>query len=330
LSELKSFDPDAILVQYTPYLYSKKGGVFNLMLPGFLQKVRKTLSAPVGLVAHELHYPINMSPNGILRGFPQLVCLVRLVAAVDHVFFTGEKSRLRLTRFFPEKAKHLHWVAVGGNIEPGFGGKRAAEVQGAASTNSGQRVLLHFGSAHIGHQISLALTALERAKRELHAENLQLVFIGVTQKHVDDALRKFKLTSLRDSVRGLGYLDSAEVSHWFAKAELVLAPLLDGMSTRRSSVMSALAHGRPVVTTFGESTDPSIPWQAFCSLVRAGDHEGFAKAVVGLLRDREKAKSIGLAAERYYAENFDWRVLVKKILSSLTAENLVVDSKNSA
>src|SRR5690606_28314882 len=52
--------------------------------------------------------------------------------------------------------------------------------------------------------------------------------------------------------------DAAEVSDQMTSASAALAPIVDGVSTRRTSVAAALAHGLPVVGTDGPCTTDAL------------------------------------------------------------------------
>src|SRR5207244_8988104 len=56
-------------------------------------------------------------------------------------------------------------------------------------------------------------------------------------------------------VRATGALSTEDISRHVSACDVMLQPYQDGVSGRRTSVMTALAHGVPIVTTQGKATE---------------------------------------------------------------------------
>jgi glycosyltransferase involved in cell wall biosynthesis len=82
--------------------------------------------------------------------------------------------------------------------------------------------------------------------------------------------------------------------------------------------MAALAHGRPVVSLDGCSTD-SVLASAKDALVLTpvGDRPEFARAVMTLAADPARRQAIGEAGRRLYEQHFDWPVIARTVASLL-------------
>jgi glycosyltransferase involved in cell wall biosynthesis len=207
--------------------------------------------------------------------------------------------------------KRLGWTGVGATILP-LNAEPATEADTHAESS---RILLQFGSAHASRLMDYSFATLQ-ALRDAGQPH-ELVFVGMTEEQVGKALKDTGFERLRGSVRGLGYRDDAEVSRWMRKSEIVLAPFIDGVSARRTSVISALAHGCAVATTAGVHTDPSVPWGRICSLASSGDREGFVKQAIALAASAENRRSLGDRARRYYETAFSWPVLARNLVRFL-------------
>jgi glycosyltransferase involved in cell wall biosynthesis len=129
-----------------------------------------------------------------------------------------------------------------------------------------------------------------------------------------------KASGLLDSVRILqpGRLPDGELASWLSAADLFLAPFVDGVSTRRGSMMAALQHAVPVVGTTGRLTD-TVLTQATNALllVPVGRPDLFAEAVVELASAREEAARLGSSGRKLYESSFDWPVLARRLLHEL-------------
>jgi glycosyltransferase involved in cell wall biosynthesis len=129
-----------------------------------------------------------------------------------------------------------------------------------------------------------------------------------------------KAHGLADSVRihQPGRLPDDELASWLSAADLFVAPFVDGVSTRRGSVMAALQHGLPVVGTIGSLTDAVLARATDALLlVPVNRPDLFAEAVVQLAGAREDAGRLGAAGRELYESSFDWPVVAQRLLDEL-------------
>ena len=101
----------------------------------------------------------------------------------------------------------------------------------------------------------------------------------------------------RAGVRIVGFRD--DLASLFAEVRLVLSPLYSGGGFRMK-VLSALAHGVPVVTNALGARGAAAPAPA--KLV-AETHEGLAEAAASLLLDEARCIEAGALAHRWASEN---------------------------
>jgi glycosyltransferase involved in cell wall biosynthesis len=86
---------------------------------------------------------------------------------------------------------------------------------------------------------------------------------------------------------------------------LLIQPYPDGATTRRTSLMVGLSHGKPILTTTSSVTEPLWEQGAAVGLTPAGDAEAFVKLLRDLLRDPGECARMSLAARKLYQERFD-------------------------
>jgi glycosyltransferase involved in cell wall biosynthesis len=121
-------------------------------------------------------------------------------------------------------------------------------------------------------------------------------------------------------VRDPGRLEADELSVHLWASDLVLLPFTDGVSTRRGTLMAALAHGRPVLGLRGCHTDAVLAEAPDAvALTPAGDRHAFSCAAVELAGDPGRLRATGDAGRRLYESRFDWPVLAQSVASVLRA-----------
>jgi glycosyltransferase involved in cell wall biosynthesis len=102
-----------------------------------------------------------------------------------------------------------------------------------------------------------------------------------------------------------GELSTEKISSHIAACDLLIQPFPDGVSTRRTTVMAALSHGKPVITTHGVLTEAFWKESGAIALAPAEDVTAFTGLLRQLQNDASKRSSLGRAAKSLYIERFD-------------------------
>jgi glycosyltransferase involved in cell wall biosynthesis len=121
--------------------------------------------------------------------------------------------------------------------------------------------------------------------------------------------------SLAARVHATGVLTHRELSAHLAACDLVVLPFIDGVSTRRTSAMAALAHGRALLTTRGRLTEPLWAECGAVEMVGAADAEALAERAACLLADSSARERLGASARTLYRERFDASRTIAALLS---------------
>jgi glycosyltransferase involved in cell wall biosynthesis len=127
------------------------------------------------------------------------------------------------------------------------------------------------------------------------------------------------LPSLDSDVRihSPGRQPADALARQLASADLFLAPFVDGVSTRRTSVMAALQHAIPVVGTYGSTTDDLLRRTDALSLVPAESADRFAEAAVELALDSDRRRALGSDGRRLYEQCLDWPIIARSLVETL-------------
>lgn len=290
------------IIQYTPQLFNS-----------FLEclKIFQKAKGPVWINFHELYFPPSLSLHGLLIGIPHWIRFVALLHLADQVVFSTSEFYLRWTKRLPYLKGKMHWIPVGSNIPV------VSKVD--SSSEDAEYRLFHFGGAHPTHLYDYIFEAFLAVLNLENGSRYRLILAGVSQEALKDILNNYPSLMNHPQISYLGYLSAEEVSLSIQNADLVLAPFMDGVSTRRGSLMAALSHGKRVITTVVAGDDSSdIPWADFLETVElSGDAKlKFSRKVVQLVNESKvQRKVFELKAVEAFQKLFSWDVIAKKFLS---------------
>lgn len=212
--------------------------------------------ASVAVTFHDLRVPYVFPKAGPLRWRANL----ELARHSDAVIVTNAEDRLRLSAA-PEFTPRLHEIPIGANVLPDLPASYDRAAQRARySVGPDDLLLCYFGFLNE----SKGGEELMDAAAHLVADGLpaHLLMIGghvgasdaTNAAYLDHVRQRVAELGLRQRVHWTGFVGADEVSAAFAAADIAVLPYRDGVSFRRGSLMAALAHGMPIV-----STTPAVP-----------------------------------------------------------------------
>jgi glycosyltransferase involved in cell wall biosynthesis len=164
----------------------------------------------------------------------------------------------------------------------------------------GALIVGHFGTFgdHVGRElmriVPLILNAVPSARVVCIGRGGEAFVAAVARE--DPALGK--------RVSATGMLSRSDLSAALRACDLVVQPFPDGVTTRRTTVMAALANGVAVVTTDGMLTEPTWRKSDAVRLAPASDPHSVAAAAAMLLADPAETGALAARGRRLYASRF--------------------------
>lgn len=174
-----------------------------------------------------------------------------------------------------------------------------------ALTGEGDGVIVgHFGTYSPG--IRQALRVIVPALLDERAD-VRLQLLGRGGDLMLDELAG--LTPHAGRIHASGEVPAGELSARLQACDLLLQPYPDGASTRRSTLMTALAHGLPVVTNLGWLSEPF--WHQSDAVAAVdGDPATLTRTVADLTMEPDRRARLGAAALALYEARFSLRHVV--------------------
>ena len=304
IRELRRLEPDVVNLQFEPHLYHRWG--VNLWLPMAMLFLRWRGVRLITTV-HEPFVPLTIW-KWWLSGPIQRVALYLLLWASRKVVVVISVWTRMLQRWFWWRAEDFVRIPVGSNVAPV---DLSPEERQALRSRYGLPptgvVVAVFSPLGSGKQFDLVVRVWEiLAKRHT---DLWLLLIGVER---EEARRRHPGAPTGSRVVYTGFVSGPEVSRLHQCADLALAPYVDGVSARRTSTISMMAHAVPLVGTRGPLTDLDIFEGSPIRLVPVGDEEGFVAAVDGLVASRDLRLALGSRTRLFFERHFAWPVLGKQ------------------
>ena len=146
--------------------------------------------------------------------------------------------------------------------------------------------------------------------------NATLLLLGHGSERMRAALIEHNPT-LANRVHATGSLSADDLSHHLLACDLMLQPYIDGVSSRRTSTMTALAHGVPVVTTEGKFTEPLWRASDAVALAPGQDVDELVRSAARLLHDAIARQRLTTAAKKLYEEHFHPRRTIDALREGL-------------
>lgn len=290
-----------VLLQYNPFSYGH-WGVAPWLLKD-LHRLRRR-GTPMAVMVHEAFLSPTNSRQRLLRTW-QRTQLKAILDRAEMAFAATESLAECVRELRPELA--VHHAPVGSN----FPDRRADRAATRARLGLGEDelALVAFGTGHpsqLSAWVALAANVVANV-----APGGVILNLGAGAHPVPDVPEGMRVLTP-------GSLEASELAGWLAAGDLFVAPFSDGVSTRRTTVMAALQHELPVVTTRGHSTDALLrEAEGALELVDAGAPAVFAQAVERLARDQAARQALGAAGRRFFEKHFDWPVIAATFVDSL-------------
>ena len=306
LEPIVARQPDWVLLQYNPFMYGKRGYAPQLV-PTLRELKRRCPKTRLAVMTHENFVPRWVNWRFTVMATWQVPQYWSLGNTAD-LFFVSIQTLADHARGWFKKIP-VHHLPVASTM-PHVAIERVEARQRLAIPEETVAVGF-FGTAHISRLLPLVASTLRDARQ--NGVDARLLYIGPDGVAVREAMGEL------EPICSDGPLPAEEVSRRFSAMDVYLAAFTDGVSTRRTSLMTSLQHGIATVGTDGINTDTLFREANGEALLLApvGDDAAFATQTLKLIRDPELRQRIGAGGKRLYDTRFDWKPVVQSFLAAL-------------
>ena len=314
------FQPDWCSFQYVPQMYGPYGLCGETCKLPFLLK--RDLGCKTSVTFHEMTLANAASfKNKFLDFF--LRSQAKTLLRGSDVLITTCTSYSGILQALDSKERQAAVIPVGNNIPlAAFSEDKRQELikkYGLAEA----KCLGLFGRMAPYRKDALAVRLLARARQE--GLNTKLLLIGARESShplFQEMMQLARALKVEDNVIVTGELAEQEVSYHLQLVDVFLFAQNDGISTKSSAVMTALAHDLPLVafiSSRGDFEHENIPCGAFAD---PGKEEHFVEAGLRLLKQSLKEDLKKNGNSRYFQQSFSWERIAEDYLRAFALSNV--------
>jgi len=302
---------DVVHIQYQAAAYGMRLPVH--LLPGYLRMGRPSIRRAVTF--HDLKRPYLFPKAGPARRW----AVARLARDCDAAIVTNREDELGFADLGVPRPPRV--IPIGSNIAPrlpqGFERGTWRAKWGIAPDDL---VLAYFGFLNATKGGDTLITAVGRLAKQ--GRPVRLLMIGGKVGASDPTNREFARhvegviarEGVSDRVIWTGFLPPEEVSAAFAVADMAVLPYADGISFRRGSLMAALAHGMPIISTVPRVHLPELVPEENVILVPPEQPADLAEAIARVADHAGLRARLGEGARRL-SRLFAWERIARDSLA---------------
>jgi glycosyltransferase involved in cell wall biosynthesis len=294
----RAMQPARILVQYVPHAFGWKA----LNVPFCLWLWSRRRKDSIWVMFHEVHFPLSRNQpamHNLLGATTRW--MARLVARAAERIFVSIPAWGEILKSLAPNHAPVSWLPVPSSIAFIEDAAGVAALRARYLPADAGQLIGHFGT--YAPHIASALKSLLPLLLAGHATRAALLLGRGGEALRDELIRLYP--ELKERIHATGTLPAADLSKHLSACDVMVQPFGDGVSGRRTSVMNALAHGLPVVTTSGHLTEALWAESGAVMLAPAEDVKAQAQAAEQLLMDASHRQRLSAAAVRLYRERFD-------------------------
>lgn len=289
--------PSWVLVQYQPFSYGRWGVAPQLVGKAFA--FRRRFAAPFAVMVHESWVATHDWKSALMGGYQR--AQLRALSQIATVLMATTQD---LARELGPGSVH---VPVGSNITPVEATYRSARDSLAIGD---ELVIALFGRDSPARALDHARGAIDAIAALRDPSDIRVLNLGA-----DAPLLETQHTT---RILSPGKMSDERLSLHLSASDLMLLPFTDGLSTRRTTLMAALAHGLPVLGLRSPATDDVLlRHDDVLTLTPVGDPAAYARAATDLVSDRDRLREFGEGSRRIYEEHFDWPHVARRVMSAI-------------
>ncbi len=241
--------PRQILVQWVPHGYGRRS--MNLPFCFWLWRRAKKHGDVVQVMVHEAFLTFEGSWRQYGAALVHRLMTLILIRAASRAYFSAFECQRRWESLLLGQRIPLQLLPVPSNVGMARDSAKVETIRKRFVPDGGL-LLGHFGT-YGAPLLSVLEPIVYRLSRE--TPNQPLLLLGRGSLEFRDHVVG-QCPAWAKYLHATGPLSSEELSSYLSACDVLVQPYPDGATTRRGSLMAAISHGKPVMTTSSPVTEP--------------------------------------------------------------------------
>ena len=299
--------PRQLIVQWVPHGYG-----YRSMNVGFCQWVagRAHKGDVIDLMVHEpfLAFAGGWKQRGA-AAIHRVMTRIMLGAAT-RVWISTPAWKEMLQPFAPNRPLGFEWLPIPSPVEPMEDPVGVQRLRDRYMPHGSTRLV-----GHLGMYSRLTATSVHRVLSALLAADGRLAALLIGNG--SEGLRREIIQGspvLKDRIHSAERLSADDLSRHLQTPDVFIQPYPEGLTSRRTSTMGPVAHGRAVVSFDGPATESLWREHGAVSLVPVDDTEAMTRQALHLLTDRAARTAVAARGLALYEERFAVRHTVDALM----------------
>jgi glycosyltransferase involved in cell wall biosynthesis len=261
---------------------------------------------------HEIHIPFQNSFKHNLGSLWQRAAALALATGSHQVSATVNDWQRRLKQIGVRKDVQV--IPVGSNIpQASISEADRVRLRNQLLGEGKDLLVAGFGSRH-DRDIPSILFGVGRLKGQWSPK---LIWIGGGVPNMEHRRRidlALQVSGLEEGdIAWTGELTHPEVSRLLSVCDIVTLPFVDGVSTRRTSAVTAIQHGLPLLTTRSQDLESRFMHGKNAYLIPIGDRVALADGLAALAREPVLRARLGRGARELFDSHFTWEIIAQQV-----------------
>lgn len=266
----------------------------------FAFSLRHLRKYPLWIMFHEFAIRDNPDASWLRRAQARATRIVARVAArsADLVFISTPAWRgdVQRTATCP-----VRWLPVPSNIATEAQPEEVSRLRAVFRDPAGGTIVGHFGSYRMGESLAFFEEAVPALADRSPTHRILLLGRG-SDEFASSLIAKEP--QLAGRVFGIGDLAPQALANHLSVCDILLQPYADGVTTRRGSLIAALALGIPMVTNIGELSEDIWLSSGAALFAPPGDMPAMLALAESALADPALRIAMATRARELYRRHF--------------------------